>query len=45
MAVPSRKWCIDRAFVSDYAENIYSKLETLQRTTKLIDPGCDVREE
>jgi hypothetical protein len=34
---------VDRAFASDYAENIYSKLETLQRTTKLI--GCDVREE
>jgi hypothetical protein len=36
---------VDRAFASDYAENIYNKLETLQRTTELIDSGCDVREE
>ena len=36
---------VDRALASDYAENIYDKLETLQRTTKLIDPGCNVREE
>ena len=36
---------IDRAYASDYADNIYTKLETLQRTTNLIDPGCDVREE
>lgn len=36
---------VDRALASDYANNIYSKLEELQRTTKLIDLGCDVREE
>jgi hypothetical protein len=36
---------VERALASDYAENIYQKLEKLQKTTTLIDPGCDVREE
>ena len=36
---------VDRAYAGDYAENIYSKLEYLQQTTSLIDPGCDVRDE
>jgi hypothetical protein len=36
---------VDRATASDYANNIYSKLEELQNTTTLIDPGCDIREE
>ena len=35
----------DRALASDYAENLYLKLENLQSNTSLIDPGCDVREE
>jgi hypothetical protein len=28
---------VDRATASDYTNNIYSKLETLQNTTALID--------
>eukprot|EP00804_Cyclotella_cryptica_P009188 CCRYP_003242-RA/>CCRYP_003242-RA protein AED:0.68 eAED:0.66 QI:0/-1/0/1/-1/1/1/0/349 len=31
-----------RALASDYAENIYQKLEYLRDTTTLIDPGCDI---
>ena len=36
---------VGRALASDYAENIYAKLEKLQTTTTLIDLGCDVRED
>eukprot|EP00956_Cyclotella_meneghiniana_P025817 scaffold54634_cov23-Cyclotella_meneghiniana.AAC.4 len=35
---------VDRALAGDYADNIYTKLEILQRKSKLIDPGVDVRE-
>jgi hypothetical protein len=30
---------------SDYAENIYTKLEHIQQNTSLINPDCDVRGE
>ena len=32
----------DRAKASDYRKNIFSKLETIQATTTLIDPDCDI---
>ena len=31
-----------RALAKDYRENIFSKLEILQKTTDLIDPDCKV---
>ena len=31
-----------RAFAGDYRRNIFTKLETIQATTSLIDPLCDV---
>ena len=31
-----------RAKASDYKDNVFSKLETIQETTTLIDPLCDV---
>ena len=31
-----------RAKASDYRENIFSRLETIQATTSLIDPECDI---
>lgn len=34
-----------RAKAADYMEDIYQRLETIQATTKLIDPECDVRAE
>eukprot|EP00956_Cyclotella_meneghiniana_P000081 scaffold152_cov52-Cyclotella_meneghiniana.AAC.1 len=36
---------VKRALASDYADNIYTKLEKIQRTTTLIDSGCEIREE
>ena len=34
-----------RAKASDFAENIFSKLEVIQATTTLIDPDCDIWED
>jgi hypothetical protein len=34
-----------RAKASDYQENIFQKLEIIQATTTLIDPGCSVWDE
>ena len=31
-----------RAKAADFKENIFSKLEIIQATTTLIDPGCDI---
>jgi hypothetical protein len=31
-----------KAKVSDYQDNIFLKLEIIQSTTTLIDPGCSV---
>ena len=35
----------DRAVAADYRHNIFTKLETIQSTTTLIDPRCDVWED
>ena len=32
----------DRAKASDYRDNIFTKLETIQATTNMIDEGCNV---
>jgi hypothetical protein len=34
-----------RAKASDYQDNIFRKLEIIQSTTTLIDPGCSVWDE
>jgi hypothetical protein len=34
-----------RALASDYQEYIHTKLEHLQKTTNLIDPQCNIRED
>ena len=34
-----------RAFASDYKVNIFEKLEIMQATTSLIDPGCEIWED
>ncbi len=34
-----------RAHAADYKHNIFSKLETIQSTTSLIDPECDIWDE
>jgi len=35
----------ERALASDYRDDIFKKLEKIQATTNLIDPGCDIWED
>ena len=35
----------ERAVAADFRDNIFSKLETIQATTSLIDPQCDIWED
>ena len=34
-----------QAFASDYKVNVFEKLEIMQATTSLIDPGCEIWED